>query len=255
MSNLQLNQVAKDASMQIKHFVLGITFIAGCAASILVTRVLSHSTPTALNEESTATPNNPERSTVAGQNGDAEILRLRAELQRQDLALRNLSLTPKESNTGESPLTVEDPSASDQSPTIVACDTLDERMLTAPGDARKSAELTQAISTVITASAIPGKSVASTHCGSTLCKVVLRDATSTELELALRKVSENTPKLFGGVAVYDSNGDEKSLYFARNGKDLMLTPIEEGGKTQRIVVPQKDSTAAIAQRTTTESTK
>jgi hypothetical protein len=241
--------------MQIKHFVLGMTFMVGCAAFILVTRALSHSTPTALNEENSATPKNPEHSAVTGQNGDAEILRLRAELQRKDLALRTLSLTPKESNAGESPLTVEDPSASDQSPITIACDTLDERMLTAPGDARKSAELTQAISTMITASAISDKSVASTHCGSTLCKVVLRDAAPTELELALRKVSENTPKLFGGVAVYDSNGDEKSLYFARNGKDLRLTPIEEDGKVQRIVVPQKDPTAAIAQRMTTESTK
>jgi hypothetical protein len=241
--------------MQIKHFVLGMTFIVGCAVSILVTRVILHSTPTALNEENSATLKNPKHSAVAGQTGNTEILRLRAELQRKDLAIRTLSLTQKESNTGESPLTVEDPSASEQSPITIACDTLDERMLTAPVDARKSAELTQAISTMIAASAISSKSVASAHCGSTLCKVVLRDATSTELELALRKVSENTPKLFGGVAAYDSNGDEKSMYFARNGKDLMLTPIEEGGKFQRIVVPQKDSTASIAQRTTTESTK
>jgi hypothetical protein len=242
--------------MLIKHFVLGITFIMGCAASILVTRVLSHGTPTASSEESTSHPRLPKDSVFGEQNDEAEILRLRAEIKHRDLALSTLALSANESKTSESPQAAEASSASDQDPITLACDTLDERMLTAPRDAGKSAELNHAISTMLHASEISSKSIAATHCGSTLCKVVLRDATSTELEQTLRKVSENTPKLFGGVAVYDSNGDEKSLYFAKDGKDLLLTPIEEGGKVQRFVVPpQKGYNAAIAQPIATESSK
>jgi hypothetical protein len=166
-----------------------------------------------------------------------------------------MALAREESNTGQSPPIAEDPSAQDHDPMTIACDALDERMLTAPVDARKSAELNQAISGMLGVSAVPDKSVVSTHCGSTLCKVVLHDATPSELELALRKVSENTPKVFGGVVVYNSNSDEKSLYFARDGKDLSLTPVEEGGKIQRVVVHQQDSTTAFARQTAAETTK
>lgn len=242
-----VHRLERKVTMQKKRFVIAIAFITGCATTVLFSWAFLRGTSQSIEKAVSTDSEESGKRSIVGESGQGEVQRLRAELQRKDLALRAAAIVPVGSDTGPAPQTEDAPSVPVQDPIAMACDLLDERMLTAPVDNRKSAEMEQAIFGMLQASAIPSNIVASTHCGSTLCKVVLRNSTASELESALRKVSENTPKLFGGVSAYNSNPDEKSVYFAKDGKDVQSAPPEEVSAIQRTVVPQPQEMPAIAQ--------
>jgi len=233
--------------MQKPRLITLIAFATGSAVTVLFGLSLLHR-ESSQSREIASTHSALAVDESGSGNGDyAEIERLRAELQRRDLAQLAPTIGPTESDTNREAPTVGDPSLPAQDPMALACDALDERMLSAPVDGRKSGELEQAISSMLDTISIPSTSVASTHCGSTLCKIVLRNATPGELDSAVRKVSQSTPKLFGGVAVYTSDSNEKSLYFSREGKDLQLAPVEDERKIYHVVVPPQQPAATLAQ--------
>ncbi|HEY5956066.1 MAG TPA: hypothetical protein VIV60_05910 [Polyangiaceae bacterium] len=118
-----------------------------------------------------------------------------------------------------------------------ASDVLDERMLTAPVDGRSSGEMSRAVQSMIVSSGVRESEVVSTHCGSTMCKIIFRGENDKELEKSSRALSESTPKLFGGAAAYPSGAHEKAFYLAKNGATLNVEPTDEGrpDSTQRSV--------------------
>jgi len=225
-----------------------IAFAAGSAVTILLSLSLLHRESSSSREMRSTLSAGAVDESDSGKGDYAEIERLRAELQRRSLAQLVPTIAQTESDTNREAPTVPDPSLSALDPVVMACDALDQRMLLAPVDGRKSGELQQAISGMLDTISIPSTSVASTHCGSTLCKVVLRNAAPSELDSVVRKVSQNTPKLFGGVAVYASDSNEKSLYFSREARDLQLAPVEDERKIYRVVVPPQQPSATLAQQ-------
>jgi hypothetical protein len=201
--------------VQKQHMILGAAFAVGCGVTALLLVTLSKSASATHTE---ARPGAAE-STEAVATDQVEIIHLRNELRRRDFALHALAANAQATHEAQPPSGVEKTKAAPNTITA-ACELLDERMMTAPLDGRRSSELEHAVSTMIDASSVPRAHVASTQCGSTMCKVVLRVEDTKELAADIIALARRTPKAFEGNVVYPSGNNEKAMYFARTRTDL-----------------------------------
>lgn len=206
--------------MQKRHLVIGAALIVGSAAtSLLIAGSVGHKS-LILGDGKAAANDTESNVSVTAASAQAEIDRLRTELQRRDFALRTLAASSAKFEPAPGAAPAAEQPVSEQDPIVKACDVLDERLMMAPVDGRSTAELDRAVQGMLDASSIPRANVVSTQCGSTMCKVVLRDEDAKQLESNVIRMSGRTPKLFGANIVYSPRSNEKMLYFAKNGEDL-----------------------------------
>jgi len=203
--------------VQKQYMIFGAAFVAGCGATALLIAGLSNRESTTHAAGHPAAAEAAEMVSVAAD--QAEIVRLRNELQRRDFELHALAAASQPPHEAQAPSVDEKAKAA---PDVIAAtrDLLDERMMTAPVDGRRSLELESAVTTMIGGSSVPRAHVASTQCGSTMCKVVLTAEDTSELAADVMALSKRSPKTFEGSIVYPSGNNEKAIYFARSRDDL-----------------------------------
>jgi hypothetical protein len=163
---------------------------------------------------------NAEPNAVASE----EVQRLRAEVRKRDEMLASLLAQTRAAKDASAPV-VAAPQTPPSHPGDRAVDVLDERMYTAPKDPARAAEMERAIREVAGSPALARAKIASLHCGSTLCKVILtaENGDGGNVNESMAALGSSLPKLFGAAAVHRTSDGESAMYLARSGEDLSMT--------------------------------
>jgi len=156
-----------------------------------------------------------------------EVRRLRAALRQKDEQLRLLTAQPKIAENALSQVVAEPP-IPDVDPAAKAVDLLDERMLMAPADPRKAAEMEHAIRDVAAPTALGEAKLTFLHCGSTLCKVTLSSDSPAAINQSIIAMNARLPKLFGASTVFQLGNGQSAMYVAKSSEDLAIEPANEG---------------------------
>jgi hypothetical protein len=157
-----------------------------------------------------------------------EVQRLRAELRQKNEQIRLLAALPRAAENTPSPVVAE-PTAPDTDPAAKAADLLDERMLMAPADPRKAAEMERALRAVADPAALGESKLTSLHCGATLCKVTLSAGSAEAINQSMIAMSSRLPKQFGASTVLQVGKGETAMYVAKSSEDLAIgSPPSEG---------------------------
>jgi hypothetical protein len=156
-----------------------------------------------------------------------EVQRLRAALRQKDEQLRLLTAQAKvaENTPGQ---VVAEPPMPEVDPMAKAADLLDERMLTAPADPRKAAEMERALRDVADPIALGEAKLTSLHCGSTLCKVTLSADSPAAINKSMIAMNSHLPKLFGASTVLQLGNGQSAMYVAKSSETLAIEPANEG---------------------------
>ena len=162
----------------------------------------------------------------AGSGTLEEVRRLRAELQQKDELLHALTALPKVAEDAPAQV-VAAPPTPDLDPAARTADLLDERMLMAPEEPRKAAEMERALRDVATPTALDQAKLTSLHCGSTLCKVTLSADNEAAINRSMVAMSSHLPKLFGASVVLQLSGDQSAMYVAKSSQDLAIEPANQ----------------------------
>jgi len=162
----------------------------------------------------------------AGSGTLEEVRRLRAELQQKDELLHALTALPKVAEDAPAQV-VAAPPTPDLDPAARTADLLDERMLMAPEEPRKAAEMERALRDVAIPTALDQAKLTSLHCGSTLCKVTLSADNEAAINRSMVAMSSHLPKLFGASVVLQLSGDQSAMYVAKSSQDLAIEPANQ----------------------------
>ena len=162
----------------------------------------------------------------AGSGTLEEVRRLRAELQQKDELLHALTALPKVAEDAPAQV-VAAPPTPDLDPAARTADLLDERMLMAPEEPRKAAEMERALRDVATPTALDQAKLTSLHCGPTLCKVTLSADNEAAINRSMVAMSSHLPKLFGASVVLQLSGDQSAMYVAKSSQDLAIEPANQ----------------------------
>jgi len=157
-----------------------------------------------------------------------EVQRLRAALRQKDEQLRLLAAQPKVAENAPSQVVAEPPMP-ELDPIAKAADLLDERMLMAPADPRKAAEMERALRDVADPTALGESKLTSLQCGSTLCKVTLTADSPAAINQSMIAMSSHLPKLFGASTVLPVGNGQTAMYVAKSSEDLAISSAN-GGK-------------------------
>ena len=152
-----------------------------------------------------------------------EIEALRAQLRGKDELLKTVVLkaAAAEQQRAEAPAAARPPPPQ-ASPALRACDLLDERMFAAPADPGEVKELERQLHTMVEGGAVGAAKVSALQCGGKMCKVTFSSANQADLNSAVEKVAERTPKGFAGTAAYAYEPGALALYIARDADDLTI---------------------------------
>jgi len=157
-----------------------------------------------------------------------EVQRLRAALKQKDEQLRLLTAQSKVTESTPSQVVAEPPMP-EVDPAGKAADILDERMLMAPADPRKAAEMERVLRDVANPTALGEAKLTSLHCGSTLCKVTLSADSPAAINQSMIAMNSHLPKLFGASTVLQLGNGQSAMYVAKSSQDLAIEPVN-GGK-------------------------
>ncbi|MBN1606430.1 MAG: hypothetical protein JW940_07335 [Polyangiaceae bacterium] len=202
------------------QYVLGALLLAGGAVVCVVAFSGSHSAKARAIRDTTSGSDAASAETPDQQ----EVSQLRAELRRKDAMIRAMAVSRAAEAAAPAPAQPDEPSNEVDDPTAQACDTLDERMLTAPPDGRTTAEMERAVESMLEPRALGSTKVRSHHCGGALCKIVLLGESSASLNDSLIALSQRTPKLFAGSMAYPTATNERALYLATEREALSTEP-------------------------------
>ena len=156
-----------------------------------------------------------------------EVQRLRAALKQKDEQLRLLTAQPRVAENAPNQVVAEPP-VPEVDPAAKAADLLDERMLMAPADPRKAAEMERALRDVADPTALGEAKLTFLHCGSTLCKVTLSADSPAAINQSMIAMNSHLPKLFGASTVLQLGNGQSAMYVAKSSEDLALGPANEG---------------------------
>jgi len=156
-----------------------------------------------------------------------EVQRLRAELRQKDAQLRVLAALPRSAENAPAQPAIAAPQMPDVDPAASAADLLDERMLMAPENPRKAAEMEHALQGVATPSVLGEAKLTSLHCGPTLCKVTLSSESAAAINQSMIAMSSQLPKLFEATTVLPLGKGQSALYLASSGDELNIEPADQ----------------------------
>lgn len=156
----------------------------------------------------------------SGTAGVEEVQRLRAELRQKDALLQALAkrqAAPLETRGAEAAAAPEEQPLDPVARTI---DVLDERLFLAPADARKAAEMEQAVREAIDSATLGDAKVSSLHCTSAMCKLTMTAATPEAMNQSMQSVSGKLSKTITNTLVLDLSNGESALYLAQSSEAL-----------------------------------
>ena len=110
-----------------------------------------------------------------------------------------------------------------EDPMAQARKTFDERMSSAPTNAREAARMEQMLRSVVD-SGILGDTVATFTCGATMCKVDLMNSDNGRVETSTGALVEGVAKRFAATVIYPEGTGKRTMYLATNSQDLSLGP-------------------------------
>jgi hypothetical protein len=108
-------------------------------------------------------------------------------------------------------------------PMAQARKTFDERMSSAPTNAREAARMEQMLRSVVD-SGILGDTVATFTCGGTMCKLDLMNSDNGRVETSTGALVEGVAKKFAATVIYPEGTGKRTMYLAMNSQDLSLGP-------------------------------
>lgn len=108
-------------------------------------------------------------------------------------------------------------------PMAQARKTLDERMSSAPTNARETARMEQMLRSVVD-SGILGDTVATFTCGGAMCKLELMNSDNGRVETSVGALVEGVAKNFAATVIYPEGTGKRAMYLAMNSGDLSLGP-------------------------------
>jgi hypothetical protein len=196
--------------------------IVGALAGWLHWAGVFHSSRHVDRTEPAAEPEKPNEA-AASRTSD-EAVRLRAELRKSQALVFALASALKK-DEAKTPLQDTAMPTVDEKEPPSAVDILDERMVTAPRDA-KSAEMERALREAADATELNEARVSSLFCASNLCKITVSAQTGAALDRSVTALGEHLPKAFGASAVYELSNGESALYVAKASEDLDVQPAE-----------------------------
>jgi hypothetical protein len=202
------------------YYLLGISVFVGAAGVCALAFAGSHPAKTRASRAATIVLHD----TATPAPDQQEIARLRADLQRKDSIIRAMAASRvQDDRASEAPPPVA-PSNGVEDPLAAACDTLDERMLTAPQDVRRTAEMERTVDAMLDPKALGQTKVSSRQCGGTMCKLVLVGASPSSLNESIVAMGQRSSKQFSGTITYPSGTNESTVYLATNRDDLKPSP-------------------------------
>lgn len=205
------------------HFVIGASLLLAAAAVCALAFANSQGAKPSTGEAAAASSEAPDPSA----SDQIEVARLRAELRQKDAIIRAMAASREQAVEAPAVREPPAPTTDAEDPTATACDTLDERLMTAPSDGRRTAEMERAVDTMLDAKALGHSKVSSRYCGGTMCKLVLVGESAEALSASIVAVNERKPKLFAGSIVHSTGPNQSAFYLATNQDDLNVGPPPE----------------------------
>jgi hypothetical protein len=202
--------------------VCGLAIAGGFGASLSWAR--RSSSPEQMPVRSARLAPELDRSKQGSSSGSAEeVLRLRAELRRKDALLA--ALASERNATAEKPMTSPSPPEPDSpDPVARAIDILDERMMMAPADPRKAAEMERTLRDAVGSLSLGDGKVSSLYCSPALCKVVFAGPNEKAVNQSVNALSSHLPKKFGATSVLEVGNGQQAMYVAESNQELDPEP-------------------------------
>jgi hypothetical protein len=160
-------------------------------------------------------------STGGAAPGDAELRRLRAEMQNKDRIIRELMASGAAQEATNAALAANAARlANDRAdPASHARQVLDERIAATSASA-SAAELEGALTATLSNDVLGTARVLERRCGGALCRVTLAADTPTALNGSIEALVDHLPKVMGASAIYEAEDGTRDVYLARTSDAL-----------------------------------
>jgi hypothetical protein len=159
-----------------------------------------------------------------------EVTRLRGELKKKDELVRALlvSAATRDAEPGSAATDQQASAATltasvQSAPEPQPAELLDERLLMAPKDPRRTAELDRALHEAIDDLPFGDAKVSAFECAPSLCKVVFEASSPNGGVNAVNMASDKLPKLFASSVAYHTSNGSMAMYFGRTAEDTEVS--------------------------------
>jgi hypothetical protein len=193
--------------------------LGGLAAAGVIAGVFLWVRPSS--EKHAAADSAPVHATEPGAGASEEVQRLRAELRKRDQLVASL-LAASRGSAAASSTEAHAPKPQPVNREDRAAEILDDRMVGAPKDPGKAAEMERAIRDLASSPDFGKMKLASLSCGSTLCKLTLTGENEAALNQSMAEMSTHLPKLFEAAVAHRLSDGQTTMYVARARDDLAV---------------------------------